>query len=117
MSINTRCMYDNDINSFLGEDNSSILGKLYGNYHGESRTTTIEAWQVEILIIKEVLSCLEDKNVNIIFEYDMHIVYCSQEQEPEWLSVFLTGIRTEHQVVSGKMALGCRSIMMGHIHI
>lgn len=71
MSNNTRCLYNNSISSFLYEEAKSIFGELCENYHGEAGTTSRDAWNEEILIMKESLSCLNDKDGNIVFEYDI----------------------------------------------
>ena len=49
----------------------SILGKLVDHYHGEARTTTIEAWKGEISIMQDVLSRLGESEYRVVFEYDI----------------------------------------------
>ena len=49
----------------------SVLGKLVDHYHGEARTTTIEAWKGEISIMQDVLSQIGDNDGRIVFEYDI----------------------------------------------
>ncbi len=71
MSDSNRCLYHNSFSGFLTESDLSILGKLCENYHGDTRTTTREAWQGEISVMKRVLSQLSDQNGRIIFEYDI----------------------------------------------
>lgn len=71
MSNNSRCLYDNNLISFLSETDVSILGKLCDNYHGDAKTTTREAWKGEISVMKDALSRFTDKNGRIIFEYDI----------------------------------------------
>ena len=71
MSDNPRCLYDNSFAGFLGETEMSILGKLIDHYHGEARTTTIEAWKGEISIMKCVLSRFGENDGRVIFEYDI----------------------------------------------
>ncbi len=71
MSRVTRCLFNIGFVSFLNKDVSSILGILCNNYHGNALTTTIEAWKSEIEIMKRVISSLEDKSGQIIFEYDI----------------------------------------------
>ncbi|MBR1382956.1 MAG: hypothetical protein IJ555_03970, partial [Ruminococcus sp.] len=70
MRKSPRCLYDDSISSFIKEDSRTILGSLIENYHGEARTTSIEAWQGEIVIVQEALSALA-KEGRIIFEYDI----------------------------------------------
>lgn len=65
-----RCMYENTFSGFISDTEMSVLGRLCDNYHGEARTTTIEAWKSEILIMRDVLlQCNSDGH--IIFEYDI----------------------------------------------
>ena len=71
MSNNPRRLYDNTFSAFINENDAAILGKLADGYHGAALTTTIEAWKNEIFIMQNVLSRLEDKNGQIIFEYDI----------------------------------------------
>ncbi len=66
-----RCLYNNCIEEFIKIDDNSIFGELCDGYHGESLTTTREAWKSEISIMKDVLSKLTTKNGKIIFEYDI----------------------------------------------
>ena len=37
-----RCLYESDIDSFLGKQKESIFGILCENYHGDAQTTTRE---------------------------------------------------------------------------
>ena len=71
MNDNPRCLYNNSFTGFLHETGMSVLGKLVDHYHGEARTTTIEAWKGEISIMQDTLSKLEDRDGRIIFEYDI----------------------------------------------
>ncbi len=71
MDKNPRCLYNDSFTAFLCESESSILGFLVDNYHGEAKTTTIEAWKGEVAAMQSVLSCLDDKNGRIVFEYDI----------------------------------------------
>jgi len=71
MSDNPRCLYDNSFTGFLSETGMSILGKLVDHYHGEARTTTIEAWKGEISIMQDVLSRLGESEGRVVFEYDI----------------------------------------------
>lgn len=66
-----RCLYHNSFTGFLQYSDMSIFGELCDHYHGEERTTSREAWKEEITIMRDVLSRLEDKNGQIIFEYDI----------------------------------------------
>ena len=71
MSDNPRCLYDNSFAGFLGETEMSILGKLVDHYHGEARTTTLEAWKGEIAIMQDMLTRLGGNEGRVIFEYDI----------------------------------------------
>ena len=69
--MNNRCLYEDNFMGFLNKTKDSILGILCSRYHGNAQTTTINAWEGEIQIMKETLSRLEDKTGQIIFEYDI----------------------------------------------
>ena len=71
MSKNTRCLYNNSFIGFLSASEKEVFGNLNLNYHGDARTTTREAWSEEISIMKRVLTGLEEKNGQVIFEYDI----------------------------------------------
>ena len=71
MSNNPRCLYENSFEAFLRDTELSIFGSLCDNYHGEARTTTLEAWKAEIFIMRETLFQLDNKDGRIIFEYDI----------------------------------------------
>lgn len=71
MNSNPRCLFYSDFSQFINKDINSIFGTLCDNYHSEALTTTREAWKSEIIIMREVLSKLVDKNGKIIFEYDI----------------------------------------------
>ena len=71
MSANPRCLFNSDFKSFLYNDINSVFGTLCDNYHGDAPTTSREAWKSEILIIRNLLNGLDDKNGQIIFEYDI----------------------------------------------
>lgn len=66
-----RCLFNSSFETFLGLDTNAILGTLCDNYHGTALTTTIEAWKSEIVVLKDVISQLNDSNGQIIFEYDI----------------------------------------------
>ena len=72
MSDNPRCLYDNSFTGFInGDTELAILGTLCDNYHGDARTTTRDAWNAEIYIMRDVVSRFEEKDGRIIFEYDI----------------------------------------------
>ena len=68
---NPRCLWNSTFTDFLNEANTSILGTLIDNYHGEAKTTAIEAWKGEISIMQNILHQLSDKDGRIMFEYDI----------------------------------------------
>ena len=71
MSKSPRCLYESTIADFIHETDMHIFGSLNNNYHGDMRTTSREAWNDEIRIMKDNLSRLDDMNGKIIFEYDI----------------------------------------------
>ena len=68
MNESNRCLYNNSFSGFLSDQESTILGRLFENYHGDTRTTTRDAWEGEISIMQDVLSRFDDKNGQIILE-------------------------------------------------
>ena len=71
MSVSPRCLFNSDFSSFLYKDIDSVFGALCDNYHGDALTTTREAWKSEIGIMRDVVSKLNDRDGQIIFEYDI----------------------------------------------
>ena len=71
MNTNPRCLYNDSFALFLNKDINSIFGDLCDNYHGEALTTTREAWKSEIVIMRNVITRLNDTKGKIIFEYDI----------------------------------------------
>ena len=71
MSHNPRCLYDNSFQAFLHDTEMTVLGVLHNNYHGDTRTTTTEAWKEEISVMQGVISRLQNKDGRIVFEYDI----------------------------------------------
>ncbi len=71
MSQSPRCLYDGSIKEFIHCENDHIFGILNKKAHGVLLTTSREAWEEEISILKNVLASFEDKNGKIIFEYDI----------------------------------------------
>ena len=66
MDQSPRCLYNSDIERFCAADENSIFGALSDHKHGDSLTTTREAWKNEISIMKAVLTSYESGQ--IIFE-------------------------------------------------
>ena len=71
MINNPRCLYDNCFEGFICDTDKEVLGSLCDHYHGDTRTTTREAWKSEISIMQETLSRFSVKDGRIIFEYDI----------------------------------------------
>lgn len=67
----SRYLYSESFCRFISADYSSVLGVLHDNYHGETLTTTNEAWKREIIIMQKVLIPWKDEKARIIFEYDI----------------------------------------------
>ena len=66
-----RCLYIATFKEFLEQKAFEVLGILHNNYHGDSLTTTDEAWKGEIDIMQRVLQPWKEENAQIIFEYDI----------------------------------------------
>lgn len=58
MRKSPRCLYEDNIDSFLSKEDKSIFGVLCENYHGDALTTTRDAWLKEIEILKSALTLL-----------------------------------------------------------
>lgn len=73
MAIKTtnRCLYKSDFKSFIETDPYSVLGRIHDAFHGQTLTTTDEAWLGEILLLQEVLLPWKEEEADIIFEYDI----------------------------------------------
>lgn len=71
MKKSPRCLYQNSVASFVLEDEDAIFGALSREYHGETLTTTREAWDSEIAILRLALSHYADRDAQIVFEYDI----------------------------------------------
>ncbi len=66
-----RCLYIATVGEFLEQERLAILGTLHNNYHGETLTTTDEAWMGEIDILQQVLLPWKEENAQVIFEYEI----------------------------------------------
>ena len=71
LNKSVRCLYNSSISDFISNSNAEILGNIVSSYHGSSLTTTNEAWEEEIRILKEVLYPWKDDDAHIIFEYSI----------------------------------------------
>ena len=63
----SRCLYNSSIEEFNNACTDSILGELVKHFHGVAPTTSIEAWEGEIAIMKSILSPYAGKDGKIIF--------------------------------------------------
>lgn len=66
-----RCLFNSSFQTFLNLNENLIFGELCNNYHGDALTTTREAWEAEISIMKNVISRLDINDGHVIFEYDI----------------------------------------------
>ena len=66
-----RCLYEASFHEFIGTAPLAILGALHSNYHGDSLTTTDDAWMGEIELLQQALKPWKDEKSHIIFEYDI----------------------------------------------
>ena len=66
-----RCLYSASFGEFMNSKPLTILGALHNNYHGDTPTTTDEAWMGEITIMQQVLIPWKEEHGQIIFEYDI----------------------------------------------
>ena len=66
-----RCLYEASFCEFLEKEPYAILGLMHNRYHGNSPTTTDEAWIGEIELMQQVLTPWRDENTRVIFEYDI----------------------------------------------
>ena len=71
MRKTSRCLYENNIDSFLSEDKNTIFGALCEAYHGDALTTTRDAWLGEIDILQRALKPWMYSGGYIVFEYDI----------------------------------------------
>lgn len=71
MNKSPRCLYESSIKTFICKNGTEILGEINKRYHGDIPTTTREAWEQEIFILKEALSPWRNNDGKIIFEYDI----------------------------------------------
>ena len=71
MNDHPRCLYNNSFTGFLSDPEMEILGQLCDHYHGDVQTSARDAWKGEITVMQTVLSQLEEKDGQIVFEYDI----------------------------------------------
>lgn len=66
-----RCLYASTFADFLSQEPLAVLGALHNNYHGDTLTTTDEAWMSEIMLMQQVVEPWKDEAGQIVFEYDI----------------------------------------------
>lgn len=66
-----RCLYTATFSEFLSKEPLAVLGALHNNFHGDSLTTTDEAWMGEIEVMQQVLEPWKEEQGQIVFEYDI----------------------------------------------
>lgn len=66
-----RCLYYNDFASFMKEADAIVYSEIDEHYHGDTMTTTKEAWREEIAFMHRVLKPWANEKGTIIFEYDI----------------------------------------------
>ena len=71
MSRSVRCLYNDNLDTFLMANKNSIFGVLCDRYHGDALTTSREAWMGEIEILQTELLEWKGFDGHIIFEYDI----------------------------------------------
>ena len=69
--MTNRCLYHAAFKEFLNSGTLEVLGTLHDHFHGETQTTTGEAWKREIQLLQQVLTPWTDEAGEIIFEYDI----------------------------------------------
>ena len=69
--MSNRCLYTATFAEFLDQEPLAVLGALHNNYHGDSLTTTDEAWMGEITLMQQVLKPWKNEAGQIVFEYDI----------------------------------------------
>lgn len=67
----SRCLYSDSFKNFLDANPDTILGQLHRNYHGDSLTTTDEAWNGEISMLQSTLMPWKNESAQIVFEYNI----------------------------------------------
>lgn len=66
-----KCMYISTLKEFLERESSAILGDIVQSFHGTAPTTSIEAWNSEIVVLKQSLDCFKHEDAYVLFEYDI----------------------------------------------
>ncbi|MCR4613372.1 MAG: DUF2075 domain-containing protein [Bacteroidaceae bacterium] len=69
--MSNKCLYIATFKEFLEQESLAVLGSIHNNYHGNTLTTTDEAWKGEIDILQEVLQPWKEDDGQVIFEYEI----------------------------------------------
>jgi len=64
-------MYDSSLKGFLQAEAAVVLGTIMNSFHGTAQTTSIAAWNDEIVLLQNVLALWVDEDAHIFFEYDI----------------------------------------------
>ena len=71
MSKSPRCLYNDSLDAFLDKEDKFIFGVLCDAYHGDTLTTSREAWLTEIQILQRELQPWKESDAHIILEYNI----------------------------------------------
>ena len=66
-----RYFYSASFSDFVNAQPMAVLGQLHSAYHGQSQTTTDEAWEGEIRVLQSALDPWKEEEAEILFEYDI----------------------------------------------
>ena len=66
-----RYFYSASFSDFVNAQPMAVLGQLHSAYHGQSQTTTDEAWEGEIRLLQSALDPWKEEEAEILFEYDI----------------------------------------------
>ncbi len=69
--MSNKCLYIATFKEFLEQESLAVLGAIHNNFHGNTLTTTDEAWKGEIDILQEVLQPWKEDDGQVIFEYEI----------------------------------------------
>ncbi len=64
-------MYKDTIQDFLAKSAQEVLGTITSSFHGDIQTTSISAWEGEIVLLQEQLKPWKDAEAYLLFEYDI----------------------------------------------
>ena len=67
--MSNRCLYNAPFREFLKQESLTVLGALHNNYHGDTLTTTDEAWMSEITLMQKVLNMTSHDLGSVLMSY------------------------------------------------